>query len=82
MSELLTTGLHVTINSDDPAYFGGYLNHNYLWLIQNLGLGHSQIVDLHRNSFSASFLPEAAKAQYCKALTEAYEEAIQAGLWA
>ena len=69
MRELLSTELLITINSDDPAYFGGYINQNYLWLIQKLGLSSQQIVDLHANSFSAS-------------LKKAYIAASKAGLWA
>lgn len=82
MKELLSTGVLVTINSDDPAYFGGYINANYLWLIQKLGLSSQQIVDLHANSFSASFLPEETITGHCTALTKAYKDARQAGLWA
>ncbi len=82
MTELLGTGVLVTINSDDPAYFGGYINANYLWLIQKLGLSSQQIADLHANSFKASFLPEETIKKHCTALTKAYKDAVQAGLWA
>ena len=82
MTELLGSGVHVTINSDDPAYFGGYINANYLWLIQKLGLSSQQIADLHANSFSASFLPKETITKHCKALDKAYKDALQAGLWA
>ncbi|CAK0785348.1 hypothetical protein CVIRNUC_008555 [Coccomyxa viridis] len=75
MSELLSTDLCITINSDDPAYFGGYLNQNYLWLIQNLGLDSQRVVDLHANSFRASFLSQDAKTQHCEALAAAYKQA-------
>ena len=79
MSELLSTDLCITINSDDPAYFGGYLNQNYLWLIQNLGLDSQRVVDLHANSFRASFLSQDAKTQHCEALAAAYKQAAQNG---
>ena len=82
MTELLSTGVLVTINSDDPAYFGGYINANYLWLIQKLGLSSQQIVDLHANSLSASFLPKDTITGHCQALAKAYKDALQAGLWA
>ena len=82
MTELLNTGVNVTINSDDPAYFGGYINANYQWLIQKLGLSSQQIADLHANSFNASFLPQETITKHCKALTKAYEDALRAGLWA
>ena len=79
MSELLSTDLCITINSDDPAYFGGYLNQNYLWLIQNLGLDSQRVVDLHANSFRASFLSQDAKTQHCEALAAAYKQGAQDG---
>lgn len=82
MRELLSTDLHITINSDDPAYFGGYINQNYLWLIQKLGLSSQRIVDLHANSFNASFLPEETKRKHIAALEMAYNAASKAGLWA
>lgn len=82
MSELLSTDLCITINSDDPAYFGGYINQNYLWLIQNLGLSSQRIMELHANSFKASFLSQEAKAEHCKVLNKAHDEAVRAGFWA
>lgn len=54
----LEAGLLVTVNSDDPAYFGGYIGRNYEQVSQALGLSDAQIVQLARNSFTASFLPE------------------------
>ena len=56
---MLERGLRVTINSDDPAYFGGYLNENLLALRDALGLTRGQAATLARNGFSASFLPRA-----------------------
>ena len=55
-------GLHVTLNSDDPAYFGGYVNENYRQLAQAVGLTREQVTLLARNSFEGSFLGEADKA--------------------
>jgi adenosine deaminase len=54
--ELLDAGLLVTVNSDDPAYFGGYLNDNFLAAFEALPLGLSHAQRLARNSFSAAFL--------------------------
>lgn len=54
--ELLQGGLCVTVNSDDPAYFGGYLNENYAALQSALGMDREQAVALARNGFRASFL--------------------------
>ena len=62
LREMLERGLKVTINSDDPAYFGGYINKNYLAAQQALGLNRGQLAALARNSFEASFLGEAEKA--------------------
>ena len=62
--EMLRQGLHVTINSDDPAYFGGYVNENYRQLTQAVGLTREQVTLLARNSFEGSFLTSAEKAAY------------------
>ena len=60
--EMLRRGLHVTLNSDDPAYFGGYVNDNYRALAEAVGLSREQITTIARNSFEGSFLSEAEKA--------------------
>jgi adenosine deaminase len=56
---LLERGLLVTVNADDPSYFGGYLNENYTALIKHLPLNESHLRTLVANSFKASFLPQA-----------------------
>jgi adenosine deaminase len=56
--DMLDAGLHVTVNSDDPAYFGGYINQNYTAVAERLSLSHAQLIQLARNSFTASFLSE------------------------
>ncbi len=56
LKDLLERGLCVTINSDDPAYFGGYLAENYRAAREALDLSREQIVRLAKNSFEASFL--------------------------
>ena len=58
---LLDQGLLVTINSDDPAYFGGYVNRNFHAVVQALAASREQIIRLAKNSFSASFLDEDSK---------------------
>ncbi len=58
---MMDKGLLVTINSDDPAYFGGYLNKNYLETAKALNLNLEDIKLLAINSFRASFLPQAEK---------------------
>ncbi|MGR3985045.1 MAG: adenosine deaminase [Gammaproteobacteria bacterium] len=55
LKEMLRRGLRVTVNSDDPSYFGGYLNENYLAIAQALGLGRDDLAQLARNSITASF---------------------------
>ncbi|WP_286745191.1 adenosine deaminase, partial [Aquabacterium sp. UBA2148] len=62
LKTLLDAGLKVTINSDDPAYFGGYVNQNYLATFAALPLGVSEAYTLARNSIEASFVTEQAKA--------------------
>jgi adenosine deaminase len=58
---MLAAGLLVTVNSDDPAYFGGYINENFLSVQQALSLSQQEVSTLARNSFVASFLPEREK---------------------
>ncbi len=62
LREMLQHGLFVTVNSDDPAYFGGYVNDNYRAVRDALGLSDAQLAAIARNSFEASFLDAEAKA--------------------
>lgn len=57
--DMLGMGLKATINSDDPAYFGGYMNDNFNLLVAAVGLSRDEIIELVRNSFEASFLDQA-----------------------
>jgi adenosine deaminase len=61
LGRLLDAGLCATVNSDDPAYFGGYMNDNFLQTFAATGLGAQHAYALMRNSFEASFLEPAAK---------------------
>jgi adenosine deaminase len=61
LREMMARGLMVTVNSDDPAYFGGYVNENYRSVQSGLGLSDAALCRLARNSFEASFLPQPAK---------------------
>ena len=61
---LLERGLCVTLNSDDPAYFGGYVDDNFLAVHHALGLTREEVVRLARNSFEASFLAEGDKQRF------------------
>jgi adenosine deaminase len=60
--EMLRQGIGVTLNSDDPAYFGGYVNENYRQLAAAVGLTREQLTLMAKNSFAGSFLSEADKA--------------------
>lgn len=68
LKRLLDAGLRVTVNSDDPAYFGGYLLENYLAVERALGLTRAQLATLARNSIEGSFLDAEAKRRWMAAL--------------
>ena len=71
LPSLLEAGLCVTVNSDDPAYFGGYVNRNFLALFEaKPELGREQALALARNSFEASFTGAAQKAAWARQLDE------------
>jgi adenosine deaminase len=61
LKHMLDAGLRVTVNSDDPAYFGGYIAQNYLETAEALGLSRAELVQLARNSLEASFLTPAER---------------------
>ncbi len=61
LGNMLEEGLVVTVNSDDPAYFGGYINENFLQVAEALQLSAEHLICLARNSFKASFLPAEEK---------------------
>jgi len=62
LDRMLALGLRATINSDDPAYFGGYIGDNYRAVTAGRGLDRAALVTLARNSFTGSFLPAGAVA--------------------
>ena len=64
IGQLLDAGLVATINSDDPAYFGGYINDNFLQTFAATGLTAPQAFQLAVNSFEASFVSSTAKRHY------------------
>ncbi|WP_439606416.1 adenosine deaminase [Hydrogenophaga sp.] len=68
MKRLLDAGLCATVNSDDPAYFGGYMNANFVQTVEALGLTRDDVITLARNSFEASFVSEARRAELMAAL--------------
>lgn len=71
---LLQAGLVATVNSDDPAYFGGYLNDNFIAVFEALPLTLQHAQQLARNSFLAAFLDDATKARYLEEVDEYFCE--------
>ena len=77
---LLAAGLCATVNSDDPAYFGGYINQNYTEIFGALpGLGAREAYTLARNGFEASFAGAAHKARWVGELDAHFAAAVAAG---
>lgn len=72
LKTMLDKGLKATVNSDDPSYFGGYLNDNYIRTAKALNLTQEQIFELVKNSFDGSFLDESRKVELLKELDEHY----------
>jgi adenine deaminase len=64
IGHLLDSGLIATLNSDDPAYFGGYLNDNFIQTFEATGLTASHAYQLAKNSFEASFIHDSMKRRY------------------
>lgn len=64
IDRMLALGLRATVNSDDPAYFGGYVADNYRAVAEGRGLNRGTLVTLARNSFLGSFLPDDAVAAH------------------
>ena len=61
---LLQKGVHVTVNSDDPSYFGGYMNDNFVAITEALDLNEVELKQLAINSFEASFISEEEKSKW------------------
>ncbi|MDE2430527.1 MAG: adenosine deaminase, partial [Burkholderiales bacterium] len=68
LARMLRAGLCITINSDDPAYFGGYMNANFIATADALALSREELLQLARNSFLASFATPAQKQQWLQEL--------------
>jgi adenosine deaminase len=73
LGALLEQGLVATVNSDDPAYFGGYLNENFTQIFAATGLGAAQAYQLAHNSFEASFIDESRRRSYFEQLDGFFE---------
>ena len=77
IAQLLRAGVKVTVNSDDPAYFGGYVADNYVALAEKAGLTSDEVVTLAKNSFEASWVSDADRARFL-AEVDAYVDAFTA----
>jgi adenine deaminase len=73
LKHLLEAGLVATVNSDDPAYFGGYMNDNFTQTFAATGLQGQHAYKLARNSFEASFIDASAKRRYIDKLDACFE---------
>ena len=73
---ILNKGLKATVNSDDPSYFGGYMNDNFVSITKALNLSKSDLVTLVKNSIDASFLEESRKAVLESKLDKYLEKAV------
>lgn len=71
IKDLLDYGLNVSVNSDDPAYFKGYINQNFINLFENLSLSEDDIVTLVKNSFRSAFIDEQLKQDYLARVEQA-----------
>jgi adenine deaminase len=74
LKRLLDAGLCITINSDDPAYFGGYLNENFFAILDTLALTESDLHKLAQNAINASFLPAQKKQALSEELVTVFDD--------
>jgi adenosine deaminase len=75
LKAMLHAGLLATVNSDDPAYFGGYIGDNYMQTSAALHLTNADLIQLARNSFEASFIDDVSKRLYLAQIDAAIEGA-------
>ena len=73
LGRLLDAGIVATVNSDDPAYFGGYINENFTQTFAALGLSAQQAWQLAQNSFNASFIDDSLRRRYTDRLIQTFE---------
>ena len=73
VAAMLKSGLKPTVNSDDPAYFGGYMNDNFNAVASALDLGRTDLITLAKNGFAGSFLASDV-AQHHLAAIDAYDQ--------
>lgn len=70
LKKMMNLGLKCTINSDDPAFFGGYINENFIAVHEAIGLTKEEVMELVQNSFEASFMREKEKIKYLNKIGE------------
>jgi adenosine deaminase len=70
---MLEAGIVATINSDDPAYFGGYINENFTQTFAALQLSSQQAYQLALNSFNASFIDASERARHIEKLDAVFD---------
>jgi adenosine deaminase len=73
LKRMLDAGIMATVNSDDPAYFGGYINENFTQTFAALGMTSAHAYQLARNSFDASFIDASLRSQYVQRLDAVFE---------
>ncbi|WP_298546667.1 adenosine deaminase [uncultured Aquimarina sp.] len=74
IAKMMDKNLLVTVNSDDPAYFGGYMNENYLGIAKALHLSKEQITTLVKNSFKASWLSDEEKEKSLQKIDQYFQD--------
>ena len=73
LKRMLDAGIMATVNSDDPAYFGGYINENFTQTFAALGMTSQHAYQLARNSFDASFIDASLRSRYVQRLDAVFE---------
>ena len=74
LKKMLKRGLKVMVNSDDPAYFGGYMNDNFLATQKGLNLSREDVIEIAKNGFRASFLPQESIDYHLRSIDELAEK--------
>ena len=70
ITDLLAKGIEVSVNSDDPAYFGGYISENYWALAEAYDLSVDQVVQIAKNSFNSSWISDQQKRNYVQEIDD------------
>lgn len=72
IKKMLSLGLYATVNSDDPAYFGGYMNDNYASLIRQTNINKEELLQLAKNGISGSWMDEETKTHHLNQLEQLF----------